>query len=118
MTSISTGHQPAEQWSMTLGAFGLPGGMLPGGSLPVSAAAISPRGIAMSGRLGAAVSGGTCAAAVRRFRPDGVMAPVSPAAATKQEANNQYQAAQNHYTTSVDVDGVGASGPPRERETA
>jgi hypothetical protein len=108
--SIYTGELPAAQWSTTLGAFGLPG-LLPGGSRPVSAAAISPRGIAMSGRLGAAVSGGTCAAAVRRFRPDGIGTPVSPAAATKQEAHNQ-------YVTSVDVDGVGASGPPRERETA
>jgi hypothetical protein len=121
--SINTGNLPAAQWSMTLGAFGLrsaslTAGMLPGGSLLVSAAAISPRGIAMSGRLGAAVSGGTCAAAVRRFRPDGVTAPVIPAAVSKQEAHNHNQAAQNHYTTTVDVDGVGASGPPRERETA
>jgi hypothetical protein len=109
--SIYTGEQPAAQWSMTLGAFGLPGGMLPGGSLPVSAAANSPRGIAMS-----VVSDGPCTAALRRFRPDGVTAPVSPAAATKQAVH--IQEANNQYATSVDVDGVGASGPPRERETA
>jgi len=116
--SIYTGKLPAAQWSTTLGAFGLPGSTLPGGSLLVSAAAISPRGIAMSGRLGAAVSGGTCAAAVRRFRPDGIvaLAAASQQAVHIQEANNQ--AAYIHSTTSVGVDGVGASGPPRERETA
>jgi hypothetical protein len=114
--SIYTGKLPAAQWSMTLGAFGLPGGSLHGASLLVSAAAISPRGIAMSGRLGAAVTGGTCAAAIRRFRPDGGSAPVSPAAVSQQEAHNQ--AVHNQYVTSVDVDGVGTSGPPRERVTA
>jgi hypothetical protein len=101
---------------MTLGSFGLrsaslTAGSLLKGSLHVSAAAISPRGIAMSGRTGAAVSGGTCAAAIRRYEPDGVAALALPAAVIKQEAHNQ-------YATSVDVDGVGASGPPRERETA
>jgi hypothetical protein len=118
--SIYTGELPAAQWSMTLGAFGLLGagsngaGSNGAGAGPISAAAVSPLGIAMSGGKGAAMSHGSCTAAIRRIRPDAVLtAPVAlPAPAnSKQETYNQ-------YATSVDVDGVGTSGPPRERETA
>jgi len=112
--NIYTGEQPAAQWSVTLGAFGLPGGSLPGGSLHASAA----------------VSGGTCSVAIRRYRPDavfGVMSPVAgatlaaPAAIAAKRLGQptvSKQEIHNQYATSVDVDGVGASGPPRERETA
>ena len=106
--NIYTGEQPAAQWSMTLGAFGLPGGSLPGGSLHASAA----------------VSGGTCAVAIRRYRPDAVFGVMSPVAAAALAAKHlgqptvSKQEIHNQYATSVDVDGVGASGPPRERETA
>ena len=109
MSNINTGLVPASQWSTTLGAFGLPSGSLPGGSLSVSAAAIS---------------GGTCAVATRRYRPDAVFGVMSPAAAAALAAKHlgqptvSKQEIHNQYATSVDVDGVGASGPPRERETA
>ncbi|HXL90983.1 MAG TPA: hypothetical protein VN969_18725 [Streptosporangiaceae bacterium] len=105
MSNINTGNEPAAQWSMTLGAFGLPGVMLPGGSLHASAA----------------VSGGTCAVATRRYRPDAIFGVIPSAALAAKHLGQPTvikQEAHNQYATSVDVDGVGASGPPRERETA
>jgi hypothetical protein len=108
VSNITTGLVPASQWSTTLGAFGLLGGSLPGGGLSASAA----------------VSGGTCAVAIRRYRPDAVFAVMSPAAAAALAAKHlgqptvSKQEIHNQYATSVDVDGVGASGPPRERESA
>ena len=88
------------QWTSPLGASGL----------LMSVPATGSLGIAMPGANGTGPCvGGTHALALRaipRVRPEGVF----PGA--KQAANH------NQYATSVDVDGVGASGPPRKREPA
>jgi hypothetical protein len=130
VVNIYTGVLPASQWSMTVDASGLLGAYLTAAYLTAAcptggAPAISPLGIAMSGRKEATVTGGECAVAHRRFRPDAAASPAASAAATPAVATTLFgqptvsqQTTNNQYVTSVDVDGVGASGPPRKRETA
>jgi hypothetical protein len=96
--NIDLGIVPT-QWTAPLGASGL----------LTSVPATNPLGIAMSGAKGTGLCvGGTHALAQRavpRVRPE-VIFPGAKQAAV-----------HNQYATSVDVDGVGASGPPRKRET-
>jgi hypothetical protein len=97
--NIDLGIVPT-QWTSPLGA----------SSLLMSVPATNPLGIAMSGAKGTGPCvGGTHAlalSATTRVQPE-VIFP----GAKQAEVHNQ-------YATSVDVDGVGASGPPRKREPA
>ena len=89
----------APQWRARLGA-----------SVLLASAPVSQRGIAMSGALAGT---GRCSAlagvpAVTPM-PDQLGQQIKP---TSNQTHNY------NYATGVDVNGVGASGPPRRRETA
>jgi hypothetical protein len=99
VTKINTGALPAALWRSRAGAFGLRSNF-PGTSV-----------------LGAGIGTAPCAVAVPsipRVREHVVFAvPVAPKAAPAVQLG---QPNSDNYMTSVNATGVGASGPPRDRE--
>ena len=125
LASAELGVLPASQWRSSLGASGL----------LLSPSAASPLGTAMSGVV---FGTGMCAVATRtvvRHRteaaiaaasggvPAGALAPAGvPSLAHGAKQLGQPTHNQTHiekqYVTSVNANGVGASGPPRRWEPA